>query len=249
MIPPLSFRQIFIVIAFGLAVIFELICAILVLKRDPHYHGNRLTFLAYLSLSMTLSLSASYVIITDMTIVEILHRFAKVFTIITVVLLFLTAMYFSEGPESLRSYRMVIIAIDLLVGLFIFIAPGISVFLSTNGSNGSEVLIRWDFLFFLEATMPLYFTVLLTCYYYQKVWTDIPSDSPIKNACFSIMVGTALLGLSHFLLVIPLFLRTLMPNINALSFTAIGSIGVLVASLFIFLGYRTKISEKSSVLD
>ncbi|MFX0210902.1 MAG: hypothetical protein ACFFDT_33290, partial [Candidatus Hodarchaeota archaeon] len=112
-----------------------------------------------------------------------------------------------------------------------------------------EQLIEWSTSYFLVAIVPLYFTLVLACYYYGKVWRDIPPESPIKHACLLIMTGTALLGLSHFFLVIPLRFRGMIDEIISLGFTAIGSFGILTSSLLIFLGYKTRISDKSSLSE
>ncbi|UCG02689.1 MAG: hypothetical protein JSW11_01600 [Candidatus Heimdallarchaeota archaeon] len=245
MIAAFSSRQLFIVVTFSIAAIFEIFCSFMVLKRDPHYQGNRFTSIAYLGLTIGLIISAMYVIITDRGLVEILQRFINLFNIITVILLFLSAMYISEGDESLRSYRMIIIVVDLFFGLLLIVLPGVTVFPKDIAVPEGEQLIEWSTPYFIGAIVPLYLTLCLTCYYYGKVWRDIPSESPIKRACFLIMIGTAILGLGHFLLVIPLVFRRAIDEIILLGFTSIGSVGILISSLLIFLGYRTRISEMS----
>jgi len=237
-----STRQIAVTIAFGLALVFELSCALLILKRDSKNYSNRFTSVAYLCLSVALGLSVSYVIITDETIVTLLQRLANSLNVITAIFLFLAAMYISEGYESFKSYRMVIVVFDLFMSLFLLITPGITV-VSVNELPGSEQLIKWDILFFLEATIPLYFTLALACYYYLKVRTDLSDDSPVKRVCTLILIGTVLLGVSHFLLVLPLFIRSLIIDYNSIPLTIVGAIGVLISSLFITQGYRTKIKD------
>ncbi len=249
MITVFSSRQLIVVVAFSIAAIFEVFCSIRILKRDPHYQGNRFTSIAYLGLTMSLIISMMYVIITDKAIVELLQRFINLFNIIAAILLFMSAMYISEGAESLRSYRMSIIVGDLLFGLLLLLIPGVTVFPKDITVPEGEQLIEWSTLYFIGAIVPLYFTLLVTCYYYGKVWMDIPSESPIKRACFLIMLGTIILGLGHFLLVIPLSFRRMINEITSLSFTAIGSVGVLVSSLLIFIGYRTRISDISTLSE
>ncbi|MFX0123110.1 MAG: hypothetical protein ACFFAE_05690 [Candidatus Hodarchaeota archaeon] len=249
MIAAFSSRQLFIVVTFSIAAIFEIFCSIMVLKRDPYYQGNRFTSIAYLGLTMSLIISAMYVIITDKGIVELLQRFINLSNIITVILLFLSAMYISEGDESLQSNKIIIIIGDLILGLLLLVLPGVTVFPKDIAVPEGEQLIEWSTPYFLGAVVPLYFTLTVTCYYYGKVWRDIPSESPIKRACFLIMIGTAILGLAHFLLVIPLSFRRMIDEITSLGFTAIGSVGVLVSSLLIFLGYRTRISDKSTLFE
>jgi len=238
----LSTRQLAVTIAFGLALVFELSCALLILKRDSKNYSNRFTSVAYLCLSAALGLSVSYVLITDITIVTLLQRLANSLNVITAILLFLAALYISEGFESFKSYRMVIVVIDLFISLYLLITPGITVF-SVNALPGSEQLIKWDTLFFLEATIPLYFTLALACYYYLKVRADLSDDSPVKHATALILIGTVLLGVSHFLLSLPLFIRSLIIDYNSIPLTVVGAIGVLISSLFITQGYRTKITE------
>ncbi|MFX0211389.1 MAG: hypothetical protein ACFFDT_35755 [Candidatus Hodarchaeota archaeon] len=246
MIAAFSTRQIFVVVTFSIAAVFEIFCSIMVLKRDPHYQGNRFTSMAYLGLTISLVISAMYTIITDKGTVELLQRFINLFNLITALLLFLSAMYISEGYESLRSYRMSIIVCDIFIGLLLLVLPGVTVYPKDLTVPKGEQLIEWSTSYFFGAIIPLYFTLIVTCYYYGKVWKDIPSESPIKRACFLIMIGTAILGLGHFLLVIPLGFRHVLDEIASLGFTAIGSVGVLVSSLLIFLGYRTRISDMST---
>ncbi|MFX0182123.1 MAG: hypothetical protein ACFE95_03480 [Candidatus Hodarchaeota archaeon] len=102
MITALTLRQLFISVAFGFAILFELFCAYIVFKRDPYHQSNRFTSLAYLSLASGLSLSVIYVIISDQVVVEILHRITNFVNNITAILLFLAALYISEGKESLK---------------------------------------------------------------------------------------------------------------------------------------------------
>ncbi|MFX0182122.1 MAG: hypothetical protein ACFE95_03475 [Candidatus Hodarchaeota archaeon] len=141
---------------------------------------------------------------------------------------------------------MGIVVADLLLGFYLIVSPGITVF-TGNNTSGEEQLIMWNGFFFFEATFLLYITNILTCYYYLKIWRDVPSDSPIRRASSFIIGGTFLLPVSHFLLAFPLVLRSTNIEINTLGFTALGSIGVLLASLFITMGYRTKISDRKEI--
>ncbi|UCG02690.1 MAG: hypothetical protein JSW11_01605 [Candidatus Heimdallarchaeota archaeon] len=247
MISAISVRQITTIIGLGIAAIIGVICAIVIFKRDPHYNANRFTSLAYLNLTIAFFINVIYVLINIEEVVAFLHRIANLFGIIAIIFLFLSAMYLSEGEKSLRSSRMMIIVVNVLLGLGILFSPGVKVFTGETALPGSEQYIEWDVLFFLFATIPMYFTLSATCYYYLKVWREIPSNTPAKNACSLIIIGTILLGFSHFLIVIPHMLRTLITEISTLVLIAnFGSIGVLVGILLVFWGYRTTISGKNS---
>ncbi|UCE14598.1 MAG: hypothetical protein JSV04_05310, partial [Candidatus Heimdallarchaeota archaeon] len=109
---------------------------------------------------------------------------------------------------------------------------------------GSGQLIKYCDLLFLLAVSLLAFTLIPTCYYYNKIWREIPSDSPIKRASFLIIVGTVLIGLSYSLLITPQIFKSMFMINTVAIIVNIGSIGVLIASIFIFLGYRTKITDE-----
>ncbi|MFX1508459.1 MAG: hypothetical protein ACFFDC_20455 [Promethearchaeota archaeon] len=246
MISAISTRQITTIIGLGVAAIIGVICTIVIFKRDPRYNANRFTSLAYLSLTIAFSINVIYVLIILEEVVSFLHRLTNLFGIIGVSFLFLSAMYLSEGDESLRSNRMIIIAFNALFGLSIMFSPGVKVFTGETALPGSEQFIEWDVLFFFLATIPIYITLLTAFYYYLKIWKEIPSNTPAKWACSLIIIGTIFLGFSHFLIVIPHILRTMITEISTLVLIAnVGSIGVLIGILLIFWGYRTTVSVQN----
>ncbi len=243
-------RQFFTIAGLGFAAIIGIICAVVIYKRDPHYHANRFTSLAYLCLAMAFIINVIYVLIINEEVVSFLHRLTNLFGITAVSFLFLSAMYLSEGDRSLNSYRMLIIVFNTLLGLGILFSPGITVFTGESALPGSEQYIKWDLIFFLLATMPMYITLLISSLYYLKIWREIPSNNPVKISCSLIIIGTILLGFSHFLIVIPHMLSTLIPELNILVLIAnIGSIGVLIGILLVFWGYRTTVSGKNNLLS
>ena len=247
MISAISARQITTITGLGFAAIIGVICAIVIYKRDPHYRANRFTSLAYLSFTIAFSINVIYVLITLEDVVAFLHRLTNLFGVIGVSFLFLSAMYLSEGDESLRSNRMMVITFNALFGLTIIFSPGVKVFTGETALPGSEQFIEWDVLFFFLATIPIYFTLLISCYYYLKIWKEIPSNAPAKWACSLIIIGTILLGFSHFFIVIPHILRTMITEISTLVLIAnVGSIGALIGILLVFWGYRTTVSGQNS---
>ena len=247
MITVLSARQMFSIFGLGLAAIIEVCCAIAIIKRDPHYQVNRFTGLAYISLAIALISNITYVFIFEKAIVAFLHRVTNFFGIITAIFLFLSAMYISEGPESIQSYRMVLVVLDIILGLLLFFSPDVTVYTGETALPGSEQFIEWGGMFFLLATIPIYLSLFFACYYYLQVWREVPSDrSKIKRASSLIILGTLLLGISHFSIVIPHILRPIINDVATLVLTSnLGSVGVLIASLLIFGGFRTRISESN----
>ncbi|MFX0183940.1 MAG: hypothetical protein ACFE95_12725 [Candidatus Hodarchaeota archaeon] len=242
----LSSRQIVAIFALGFGGIIELYCGSAVLLRDPQNQANRFTSLAYLSLALAMGFNVIYVLLTDDPFVSILHRITVLFSIVAGSFLFLSALYISEGYESFKSYRIMIIAFNMICSISILVIPGVIVYTGETALPGSEQFIEWSIIFFLFAALPIYLTLSGTCYYYLKVWIEVPFDSPIKQACLLVTLGTIFLGLSHFLIIVPHILISEMIKINTLVLIGnLGSVGALIASLFIFLGYRTKILRKS----
>ncbi|MFX0052031.1 MAG: hypothetical protein ACFE8U_12150, partial [Candidatus Hermodarchaeota archaeon] len=175
----------------------------------------------------------------------LLHRMTNFFVIIGTIFLFLAAMFISGGNELLKSYRMILPIITVIAGVLLFVLTGVTVYTGETALPGSEQFIEWDLLFFAAAALPIYILVIGTFHYYYSVYKDIPPDMfPIKRAIGFILIGIVLLGICHFLLVVPHVLLDVFPLSTLSLMGNIGSIGVLVGSFIIFWGFRTKISEK-----
>ncbi|MFX0172262.1 MAG: hypothetical protein ACFE9L_10095 [Candidatus Hodarchaeota archaeon] len=241
----LSSRQLASIAGLGAGVVLELLCAILVIKRDINFRGNQFTALAYLNIAIGVFINVIYVFVLDPAIVGLLHRMTNFFVIIGTIFLFLAAMFIYGGNELLKSFRMILPAIAFIVGLLLFVLPGVFVYTGETALPGSEQFIKWDLSFFAAAASPIYMLVIGTFHYYYSVYKDIPPDMfPIKRAIGLILIGIVLLGVCHFLLVVPHVLLDVFP-LSMLSLIGnIGSIGVLVGSFTIFWGFRTRISEK-----
>ena len=247
MIMEISSRQLVTVIGLGIAIVIELLCALLVFRRDPHFRGNQFTSAAYLSLSLALSFNTIYVFLIETSLIGILHRLADLFAIIGTIFIFLSAMFISEGSSSFKSHRMILPLIGIIAGLSLFLLPNNTSLIIYAGENqlpNTEQFIEWDLAFFGAAAIPIYLIVIGAFYYYYKVYRDIPKEIPMKSALLFILIGTIVLGVSHFLLVVPHILLDVFPVTSLVLIGNIGSIGVLFGSVIIFLGFRTRISEK-----
>ncbi|MFX0185283.1 MAG: hypothetical protein ACFE95_19550 [Candidatus Hodarchaeota archaeon] len=241
----LSTRQLASIAGLGAGVILELLCSILVIKRDINFRGNQFTALAYLNIAIGVFINVIYVFVLDPIIVGFLHKMTNFFVIIGTVFLFLAAMFIYGGNELLKSYRMILPVIAVTAGVLLFTLPGVIVYTGETALPGSEQFIEWDLPFFTAAALPIYVLVIGTFHYYYSVYKDIPPDMfPIKRAIGFILIGIVLLGVCHFLLVVPHVLLNVL-SIPTLSLIGnVGSVGVLVGSFIIFWGFRTRISEK-----
>lgn len=243
----ISSKQFIIVVGFGIAAIIEFVCGLLVYRRNPKDPGNRFTSLGYFSIALGMISYLIYVIYSEETIILLLHRCVIISEVIAATFLFLGSLYISEGIKSLKSYRISLVILNLCICILLLFIPGMTIHLNPGTTPVTVEFIEWEIYFFILGSFPVYLTIILTSYYYLKIWRDIPRNSEMKLAFLHIIAGTVLLGIAHFLTVVPHILWDYTSDTLLLTSSInIGSFFGALASIMIYLGYRRRISESIS---